>query len=249
MTATPRACVLAAGKGTRMGGDRPKVLFEAGGKPLIDWVLNALSVAGIDEIVAVVGFMKDDVIATLPTGVRWVEQSPQLGTGHAVMCARNAFQDKGGDRPILVTCGDMPLLSAESFRSVCALREAENAAGALLTVTIPSESRFGRIVRNESGDLAAIVEYKDATEEQRAIDEGNTGVMCFRADALWSALDAISNDNAQGEYYLTDVIEILLNRGERMVSYRCDDMNEALGVNTPDDLARVETLLRERQGD
>lgn len=245
MAAPTRACVLAAGKGTRMGGDRPKVLFEAGGRPLIEWVLSALSAAGVTEVVAVVGYQKDEVTAKLPTGIRWVEQSPQLGTGHAVMCARSAFQD--GDGPIVVTCGDMPLLRSESFRAVCATREAEDAACALLTTRIRPESRFGRIVRDPDGRVRGIVEYKDATEQQRAIDEGNTGVMCFRADALWSALDAVTNDNAQGEYYLTDVIGILLARGERVTACVCEDMDEALGVNTPDDLRRVEEVLKERE--
>ncbi|MBN2711734.1 MAG: NTP transferase domain-containing protein [Planctomycetes bacterium] len=246
MAIAPRACVLAAGKGTRMGGDRPKVLFEAGGKPLIEWVLSALSAAGIDDRVAVVGFMKDEVIAKLPTGVRWVEQSPQLGTGHAVMCARLAFQENNPDAPVLVTCGDMPLLSEESFLAVRELREKEDAAVALLTVRIPAESRFGRIVRGEDGGVLGIVEYKDATEEQRAIDEGNTGVMCFRADALWDALDGLSNDNSQNEYYLTDVIGILLAKGEKVAAHVCEDVNEALGVNTPEDLAEVEEVLASR---
>jgi len=116
------ACVLAAGKGTRMGGDRPKVLFEAGGKPLIEWVLGALSAAGCDDIVSVVGYGKDEVVSRLPTGVRWVEQSPQLGTGHAVMCARHAF--RGVDEPLVITCGDMPLITARTYGLIAALRAA-----------------------------------------------------------------------------------------------------------------------------
>jgi bifunctional UDP-N-acetylglucosamine pyrophosphorylase/glucosamine-1-phosphate N-acetyltransferase len=242
----PRACVLAAGKGTRMGGDRPKVLFEAGGKPLIEWCLKALSAADVRDVVAVVGFRKDEVVSALPTGVRWVEQSPQLGTGHAVMCARVAFQ--GNDAPVLVTCGDMPLLSTGSFRKIAELRERENAACALLTVRIPPDSRFGRIVRDGAGNVLRIVEYKDATEEERAIDQGNTGVMCFRADDLWDALDLVKNENAQGEYYLTDVIGILIASGKKVVAHVCENPDEALGVNTPEDLAQVEKSLREKNG-
>lgn len=241
-----RACILAAGKGTRMGGDRPKVLAEAAGKPLIHWTLDALSAADVRDKVAVVGFQKESVIHVLPTGVRWVEQSPQLGTGHALMCARSVLDAGETGSPVLVTCGDMPLLRAETFRQVIALREAEQAACALLTVRIPLESRFGRVIRNAVGDVERIVEYKDATPEEQAVTEGNTGVMCFRADALWSALAALKNDNAQGEYYLTDVIGILVGQGERVVAPICEDAREALGVNTPADLAEVEAVLRER---
>lgn len=251
MASSLRAIVLAAGKGTRMGGDRPKVLYEAGGKPLIHWVLNALSAAAVDGVVAVVGFGKDEVIRRLPTGVLWVEQSPQLGTGHAVMCARSLFV---GDKcnpelagaQIIVTCGDMPLLSAESFRRVAALRGETGAACCMLTVDIPPLSTFGRIIRDPSGAVSRIVEYKDASEEERTVLEGNTGVYCFRADALWSALDKVGNRNSQGEYYLTDVIPLLLAAGEKVVAIKCGAANEALGVNTPADLAEVEQALRER---
>lgn len=254
-----RACVLAAGKGTRMGGDRAKVLAEAGGRPLIGWVLDALAAAGVGDIVAVVGFMKEAVIAALPTGVRWVEQSPQLGTGHAVMCARSVLTEApagatapsstpvaGPDDPVLVALGDMPLIRPETFRSIIDLRAKSDAAGALLTVRIPPASRFGRVIRDGTGAVQRIVEAKDATPEELAVTEGNSGVMCFRPDALWAALDEVGNDNAQGEYYLTDVIEILIRKGERMEAYVCEDDQEALGVNTPDDLARVETALKAR---
>lgn len=242
-----RACILAAGKGTRMGGDRPKVLAEAAGKPLIYWVLDALSAANVCDQVAVVGFQKEAVIRVLPTGVRWVEQSPQLGTGHALMCARSVLEEKERGTPILVTCGDMPLLRAETLRRVVEQRETEQAACALLTVRIPEESRFGRVLRNADGDVERIVEYKDASPEERAVTEGNTGVMCFRPDALWSALASLKNDNAQGEYYLTDVIGILVGGGKRVVAPVCEEAREALGVNTPADLAEVESVLRERK--
>ncbi len=235
------ACVLAAGKGTRMGGDRPKVLFEAGGKPLIEWVLSALSAAGMDDIVCVVGFGRDEVVGMLPTGVRWVEQSPQLGTGHAVMCARSAFA--GIDAPLLVTCGDMPLITAATYARMRKLLEDDDAACSLLTVKIPRESRFGRVVRNAAGEVERIVEYKDASEAEQEIDEGNAGVYCFRPSLLWDALDEVRNDNAQGEYYLPDVIPVLLSRGCRIRAEICADPEEALGVNTPADLAAVEKRL------
>ncbi len=246
MAQNVRACVLAAGKGTRMGGDCPKVLVEAANRPLVYWVLDALSEAGVNDTVAVVGYKKDDVVAKLPTGVRWVEQSPQLGTGHAVMCARSLLSEAPDDA-VLVTCGDMPLLTAESFRAIIALRKEQDAACALLTVKIPAESRFGRVIRGNDGNVLRIVEAKDATADELAVLEGNTGVMCFSQQALWSALDRVGNKNAQGEYYLTDVIGILIEDGLQVAAYQCEDEQEALGVNTPADLEQVENGLAARK--
>ncbi len=241
-----QACVLAAGKGTRMGGDRPKVLFEAAGKPLIGWVLGALSDAGVDDCVVVVGFRKEDVVAKLPTGVRWAEQSPQLGTGHAVRCARVAFPDQCECENIIITYGDMPMVSPDTYRRLVKIREDARADAAVLTVRIPPDSRFGRIVRDGGGNVCRIVEYKDASDPERAIDEGNAGVYCFRPDALWPALEALRNDNAQGEYYLTDVVGILLQKGGRVVSMVSDTPGEELGVNTREDLAACDEALKQR---
>jgi len=237
-----KAIVLAAGKGTRMGGDRPKVLHEAKGKTLLAWTLGALADAGVTDVVAVVGYRQDEVVATLPTGVRWAGQSPQLGTGHAVGCARASFPEVD-DVPLLVTCGDMPLVKPATFRLLADLRERENADVALLTVPVPPESRFGRVLRLADGSVDRIVEWKDATPAERAIDEGNAGVYCFRPSALWPALERISNRNAAGEYYLPDVIPVFRAAGGRVVAYRSDDALEALGVNTPEDLAQVERAI------
>ena len=242
-----QAAILAAGKGTRMGGDRPKVLFEAGGKTLIEWVLSALSVAGVDDCVAIVGFRKEEVIAKLPTGVRWAEQSPQLGTGHAMRCARNAFLDDA--EAILVACGDMPLVTAVTYKTLVMARSAADAACAVLTVPITRESRFGRVVRDKAGDVLKIVEYKDASQEELAIEEGNAGVYCFKPAVLWSALEEIKNNNSQSEYYLPDVIPVMLGRGERVISEKAEKPEEALGVNTPQDLRIVEDALAARGKD
>lgn len=241
-----RACVLAAGKGKRMGGQKPKVLFEAAGKTLLEWCLSALSAAGIHDLVVVVGFKKDEVVARLPTGVRWVEQSPQLGTGHAVLCARSVFPDDGV--PLLVTCGDMPLLRPETFREVARQQRIMDAACVVLTTKIDANSRFGRVVRDNSGGIARIVEYQDATAGERAIEEGNTGVMCFRSQTLWPTLAELNNDNAAGEYYLTDAVAALLRRGARVCAHCGAEPEEALGVNTPADLQQVEAALRRRRG-
>ncbi len=240
-----QACVLAAGKGTRMGGDRPKVLFEANGKPLLEWVLGALSDAGVDDCVVVVGFKKDEVAAMLPTGIRWAEQSPQLGTGHAVKCARASFPDTAAD--LLVAYGDMPLVAAPTYRRLVELRHASGAAASMLTVPVEPDSKFGRVLRDCQGNVRRIVEYKDATQDERLVREGNAGVYCFDATSLWDALDRVTNDNAQGEYYLTDVIEILIRDGKRVVAAMSEVPGEELGVNTPEDLALTAQALAERQ--
>ncbi|MDR1533822.1 MAG: NTP transferase domain-containing protein [Planctomycetota bacterium] len=242
-----QACVLAAGKGTRMGGDRPKVLFEANGKPLLEWVLGALSEAGVDSCVVVVGHGKEEVIAKLPAGVRWVEQSPQLGTGHAVRCARAAFNDGEADG-LLVACGDMPLVRPGTYRRLAELRRREGADAALLVVAVPAESRFGRVVRNPAGGVERVVEYKDASPEERRISEGSAGVYCFRPAALWPALEAIGNDNVQGEYYLPDVLPRILVGGGRVLAVESEDAGEELGVNTPEDLTLAARALAERAG-
>ncbi len=244
-----QAIVLAAGKGTRMGGDRPKVLFEAAGKPLLSWTLSALSDAGVNDIVVVVGFKKDEVVAMLPTDVRWAEQSPQLGTGHAVRCARDAFP--GEVDSLIVTCGDMPLVSADTYRRLARLRGRTGADGIVLTVGIPEDSRFGRVVRGADGRLARIVEYRDATPEERAIREGNAGVYCFKPGVLWRCVEQLKSDNAQNEYYLTDVVPLIIAGGGTMLAERSAVEGEELGVNTQDDLRIADAALarrRERDG-
>ncbi len=245
---TTQACVLAAGKGTRMGGDRPKVLFEAAGKPLIEWVLGALSDAGVNDIVVVVGFKKDEVAARLPTDVRWAEQSPQLGTGHAVKCARDSFPTHADN--IIVTYGDMPLVAADTYRALVRLREEADADGIVLTVPVPADSKFGRIVRSADGAVARIVEYKDASPEERNIREGNAGVYCFRPEALWRCVELLRNDNAQSEYYLTDVVPLIIanggDRGGKMLAHVSEAEGEDLGVNTPEDLELADRALAKR---
>lgn len=236
-----QGCVLAAGKGTRMGGDRPKVLFEANGKTLLAWVLGALSEAGVDDCVVVVGHRKEEVVAKLPTGVRWVEQSPQLGTGHAVRCARGAFRD--GARNLLVTYGDMPLVAPSTYARLASVREESDADAVVLTVRIDPGSRFGRVVRGGDGAIRRIVEYKDAAGDELQIDEGNAGVYCFRPEALWPALERVGSGNAQGEYYLTDVFEILANRGGRLLAALSTVPGEGRGVNTPAELAEAAAAL------
>jgi bifunctional UDP-N-acetylglucosamine pyrophosphorylase/glucosamine-1-phosphate N-acetyltransferase len=230
-----------------MGGDRPKVLFEANGKTLLGWVLGALSEAGVDSCVVVVGHCKEEVIATLPTGVRWAEQSPQFGTGHAVRCARDSFSDQRSD-PLLVTYGDMPLVSPGTYRRLAGIIRAGNADAVMLTVSVPPESRFGRVIRNAGDGVDRVVEYKDATPGERGVSEGNAGVYCFRPAVLWPALEKVGNKNAQGEYYLPDVLPIIISEGGQVLASASDVPGEELGVNTPEDLSLAAKALADRFG-
>lgn len=235
------ALILAAGKGTRMGGTTPKVMVEASGKPLIHWVIGSLNTAGINSITAIVGYKKEEVIGALPEGCSWVEQKELLGTGHAVMAAKDALKDFDGI--VLVTCGDMPLIKAETFKQFVDEHINKGNVCTVLTARIAPPHRYGRIVRDGAGDVKRIVEAADATEEELAIDEVNTGVYAFNSAELFEALANIRNDNNQGEYYLTDVLEIIISAGKKAGAVVCGDSVEALGVNSPDDLKVVEGVL------
>lgn len=240
-----RGCVLAAGKGSRMGGHFPKVLVEAGGKPLIHWVLSTLAEASVSPVTSVVGFQKDTVIAALPAGVLWAEQAQQLGTGHALLCAEASFAGFSGT--ILVTCGDAPCFRAETFRSLVETHCTSGAAATVLTARVAPPHRYGRIVRGADGGVARIVEAADATPEELAIDEINTGVYCFEAPLVFQMLRRVRNENGQGEYYLPDVLVELLRDGRAVRAVVLKDNDETLGVNSPEDLARVEKVLAGRK--
>ncbi|MBN1257549.1 MAG: NTP transferase domain-containing protein [Planctomycetes bacterium] len=238
------ALVLAAGKGKRMGSDIPKVMIEAGGRPLIDWVLANLTEAGISTITVVIGFGKETVIKALPAGVNWVEQKEQLGTAHAVLCAKPALRDINAS--LLITYGDMPLVTATTFRTLLDAHTAVDAACTVLTATIDKPTGYGRIVRDEDGLVQKIVEAADASSEELAITEVNTGVYVFNPGELFAVLSKISNNNRQGEYYLTDAVELLLNDGKPVAALLCKDSEEGCGVNSKEDLKRVEEVLLSR---
>jgi UDP-N-acetylglucosamine diphosphorylase/glucosamine-1-phosphate N-acetyltransferase len=241
MPSSVHALVLAAGKGTRMGADTPKVLVPAAGRPLLGWVLEHLRQAGVERRLVVVGYGRDEVIAALPAGVTWVEQTEQLGTGHAVMCAREELAPLGGTT--LVTCGDMPLIRPATYAALLDHHRRSGAAGTVLTARLAPPHRYGRVLRDADGAVERIVEAADATPEELAVDEINTGVYAFRTDPLLAVLDRLGSDNEQGEYYLPDVLALLLAAGERVAALACETADEAHGVNTPEDLARVEALL------
>ncbi len=234
------AVVLAAGKGTRMKSDLAKVLHPLGGKPLVEHVLASLSELGARHSVVVVGHQADAVAARCRApGVDTALQEDQLGTGHAVLQARAALEGQEGHT--LILCGDVPLIRPRTLRALVDVATSRPAqvVGAVLTAVTEDATGYGRILRDAEGAVVGIVEEKDATAEQREIREYNTGTYCFDNARLWSALDRLGSDNAQGEFYLTDVVEILVRDGHRVEAVICEDEREVQGINTPEDLARA----------
>jgi bifunctional UDP-N-acetylglucosamine pyrophosphorylase / glucosamine-1-phosphate N-acetyltransferase len=239
----PVAIVLAAGKGTRMKSELPKVLIPVAGRPMIEYVLDALAAGGIDSIIAVVGYRADLVRSTLAQrkGLTFVEQTQQLGTGHAVMVAREALA--GHDGPVLIVTGDSPMMQGDSLRTL--LAEFVKSRPACFIGTGYRENPFGlgRVVRDDQGRFVAIVEEKDATPDERKITEVSVSCYIFDCRELLFALDQISDQNSQGEYYITDCPGVLKAAGKDVRALPVLKPREMLGVNTPEELAVVEAQL------
>jgi bifunctional UDP-N-acetylglucosamine pyrophosphorylase/glucosamine-1-phosphate N-acetyltransferase len=237
-----RAIVLAAGKGTRMKSARLKVLHELCGRPMLWYVLQSLREAGIDDVVVVVAADVRERIATF--GVRTVVQAEQRGTGDAVRAALDEMPEVAGGR-IVIASGDMPLISGAIFGEVADALEGEGVDLALVTVRVPLPSSFGRIVRRD-GAVAAIVEAKDATAEQLAIDETNAGVYAYSERALRRAIGNLRDDNAQNEFYLTDTVRDLVESGKRVHPVSAPSHLDAIGINDRIDLASARRAMNER---
>ncbi len=235
-----RAIVLAAGKGTRMKSRRPKVLHELCGRPILWYVLRSLRQADIDDVLVVTSDDLQTHIAQF--AVTGVVQREQLGTAHAVKVALHALPTIPNGR-IVVASGDMPLVGEEMFRDIARALDAEAQAAkmALVTVKMPLPSNFGRIVRR-GDDVVRIVEVRDASSEEMAIDEMNAGIYAFDEAALREAIELIGNDNAQKEYYLTDTVADFVGRGWRVLPVTCEDQSHALGIND-----RVELALARKE--
>jgi len=240
---TTRAIVLAAGKGTRMKTDLPKVLHPAAGRPLISWVSDAVIAAGIDEVVVVIGHGAEAVAASLPEGARTVVQEPQDGTGHAALVAVEAMGDVAGDT-LLVVPGDSPLMTSETLAALLAAHADNDAACTLLTARLPDPTGYGRVIRD--GDrVTAIVEESDADDAERAIDEVAVSTYVFDGAPLRESLAQIGTDNRQGEMYLTDAIALLAGAGG-VEALAAAEPEEVLGVNSHQQLATVNGVLRDR---
>lgn len=241
------AVVMAAGKGTRMKSDLPKVLFPVRGRPMLHYVLDALEAGGVDRIVVVVGYRAQDVRAAVGSRakVSFVLQAEQLGTGHAVMCAREALADHDG--PVLVVAGDSPMMQSESIAALLAEFARRPAACLLGTAAKDNPAGLGRIVRDQQGNFLGIVEEKDASIEQRAIREVNLSTYVFNCRDLLESLDHLRADNAQKEYYLTDCPGALLSAGKEVRALTVLKPCETLSINTLDELAAVEAAMSLRK--
>jgi bifunctional UDP-N-acetylglucosamine pyrophosphorylase / glucosamine-1-phosphate N-acetyltransferase len=238
------AIILAAGKSKRMLSETPKVLHQACGRPMVEYVLDAARQAGCDRLVVVVGHKADVVQAALQhhPDVQFALQAEQLGTGHAVMMTRDLLRDHAG--PVLVLTGDTPLLRAASLKGLLEEQSKHRAACVVGTAKTEQNEGLGRIVRSPDGDFLRIVEHKDATSEERAITEINTGCFAFDGPALFQALDQVRPNNSQAEYYLTDCAEILRASGKPVRAACLFDIIEAMGVNTQEQLAEVERVMK-----
>ncbi|KAB2953031.1 bifunctional UDP-N-acetylglucosamine diphosphorylase/glucosamine-1-phosphate N-acetyltransferase GlmU [Heliorestis acidaminivorans] len=237
------AIVLAAGKGTRMKSQHPKVLHEIAGEPLIAHVVKTIGACGVKKPVVVIGHGGEEVQAYLGEKALYAWQKEQLGTGHAVMVAQSALDSD--EQTVMVICGDTPLLTQETLEALFLAHEKKNALATVLTARVANPKGYGRILRDDSGAVQAIVEEKDATEEERVIKEINAGTYCFDKEALEKALEQIKPNNAQGEYYLTDVLAILRQQGI-VAAFEMEDAREVMGINNRQQLAEAERLMQER---
>lgn len=244
-----KAVVLAAGKGTRIqteGISLPKVMRQANSRPLLQYVLEALSFLPPKNIILVVGYRKEAVTRAFPDYPA-AEQVEQLGTGHAVQSAFSLMREFTGS--VLVCCGDMPLMRRNTYESLTEVHRTERNACTLLSGYSEEALPYGRIIRDPYGRFARIVEDKDCTPEEKAVRELNAGVYVFEAPALFDALGRLHRDNAQGEYYLTDVPSILLSEGKKVGVCSVCPPAEMLGVNTPEQLRQVEQELKQTKQD
>lgn len=243
------AIIMAAGKGTRMGGDLPKVLYEVAGKPMVWWVVQACKEAGAKRCVLVIGYKGELVREAMAgeAGVEFVEQTEQLGTAHAVQMAEPAFEGRPiGD--VFVLAGDGPLIRAQTLSRLVEVHRRTHAAATLATSIIEDPTGYGRIVRDREGHFAAIVEQKDASDEQRAIKEVNPSYYCFDGQKLFKTIDQIRPNNAQGEYYITDAPGLLKKTGQTVTVVDAVPPEDVLSINNPDQLAIVDAILRQRLG-
>lgn len=229
--------ILAAGQGTRMKSKLYKVLHPVAGKAMVDHVVTQVEEIQPEKIVTVVGCGAEKVQSLLQDRVEYALQEEQLGTGHAVLQTAPMLEGKEGTT--LVICGDTPLLQASTLQALFEEHEASKAKATILSAFMEDPTGYGRIVRDENGAVQKIVEQKDATEEEKAIQEINTGTYCFDNEALFTMLHQVGNDNAQGEYYLPDVIGLLQNAGEKVSAHIMEDPEESLGVNDRVALAKA----------
>lgn len=236
--------ILAAGKGTRMKSNLPKVLHKVNGKPMVQHIIDAAKKAGSEREVVIIG-AGAKLVQEKISDVEFVVQEEQLGTGHAVLSAKENFAQSDGT--VLILCGDTPLLTAQLLKDFVATHTSSNCAATVMTADMPDPKGYGRVIHNEDNTFKKIVEDKDANVDEKQIREVNAGVYCFDVRKLFGAIDKVTNDNAQGEYYLPDVLPILMADGERVGTFKADYAEETLGINTRVQLAAAGRVLRVRK--
>lgn len=239
-----KTLILAAGKGTRMKSDIPKVIHKVNGIPMITKIIDTLSRLNPEENILILGHKKEEVLKVVGENCDYVLQTEQLGTGHAVIQAKEKLEGYDGD--VMILCGDTPLLRESTLKSLYEYHKESGAVTTILTSIYENPFGYGRIVK-EDGLVKAIVEEKEATEEIKKIKEVNAGVYCFNSKELFKALDKIDNNNEKGEYYLTDVIGIQVSENKKVQSFILEDKMEILGVNSKVELAQAGKVLRDRK--
>jgi bifunctional UDP-N-acetylglucosamine pyrophosphorylase/glucosamine-1-phosphate N-acetyltransferase len=240
------AIVLAAGKSTRMKSRKPKALHEICGRPMLEYVLRACYGAGVDRILMVVGHGKDEIIAHFGSDKRihWIEQTEQLGTGHAARMCEPELKKHTGD--VFILAGDGPLIRSEVLRTLHQVHKDEHAAASMATAVLDDPTGYGRVVRDAAGEFVEIVEQVDATPEQLAIREVFPSYYCVRTEDLLLGLSKLKNDNKKGEFYLTDIYGHLRKAGRKVVAVQAVSQDDVIGVNNRQQLAEVDAILQDR---
>lgn len=240
------AIIMAAGKGTRMHSDLPKCIHRVAGEPMVHHVIKAAKEAGAFDCCVVIGYKGNEVKNAIYDVVDFAEQEEQLGTGHAVMCAEK-FLTGSGDT--LILCGDTPLITGATLTELVEKHKRESNGVTVLSAILPDATGYGRIIRDAVGTFTKIVEQKDATEEEKAVTEINSGMYVFNTEALKASLALLQSDNAAGEYYLTDTIAFIKRAGLKVAAMPLsgDRINEIRGVNTLEQLAEAEEIMLARK--
>lgn len=238
-----KAVILAAGKGTRMNSDLPKVVQEIEHRPMVEYVIDAVRDAGADEICLVVGYQADVVKSRVKSKVSYAMQKEQLGTGHAVKCARDFIGTEGST---LVLCGDTPVITGKTLKKLIQHHHENANAITVLSAFVENPAGYGRIIRDRNGDFVKIVEQKDASKEELQSKEINSGMYIFDSKVLSEALELLNNHNAQKEYYLPDTLTIIKEKGKKADAFVISDASEIAGVNTPEQLAEAEFMMHSR---
>lgn len=238
-----KAIILAAGKGTRMKSKYPKVVHKVCGKEMVNHIIDVSKKSGVKDVVTILGHESEVVKSILPEDTMIAMQIEQLGTGHAVKMAKEYINDED---TIVILCGDTPLIKEETLKRLFDYHIENEYTATVLTTKVENPTGYGRVIRDENGDLLKIVEQKDGNAEELAVNEINSGIYCFKGQMLRESLDLLDNNNAQGEYYLTDTIKILRDKGFKVGAFNGSTIEELMGVNSRVELAKAEYLMRKR---